>query len=203
MPALIPPAAAVLAALALGVATALPVAGQSRPPDEVSSPARVRYDAIRALREGRYAEVLELTRALAADADVLLVRGRALAAIGKYDEAATAFAASIARVAARRRAARTRATAAAARADGRGAPPARAGGGGCRAVGRRRGARPRRARRIPARPLRAGQHAVSRRRGAHRRRRRAPDRVGRAVPRQAESIRGRAVVPGGAAERSS
>ena len=97
MPALIPPAAAVLAALALGVATALPVAGQSRPPDEVSSPARVRYDAIRALREGRYAEVLELTRTLGADPDVLLVRGRALVAIGKYDDAATAFAASLAR----------------------------------------------------------------------------------------------------------
>ena len=97
MPALIPPAAAVLAALALGVATALPVAGQSRPPDEVSSPARARYDAIRALREGRYAEVLELTHTLAADPDVLLVRGRALVAIGRYDEAATAFAASLAR----------------------------------------------------------------------------------------------------------
>ena len=95
MPALIPPAAAVLAALALGVATALPVAGQSRPPDEVSSPARVRYDAMRALREGRYAEAIELTRDLPADADVQLLRGRALAAIGKYDEAATALAASI------------------------------------------------------------------------------------------------------------
>ena len=94
MPALIPPAAAVLAALALGVATALPVAGQSRPPDEVSSPARVRYDAMRALREGRYAEAIELSRALPADADVQLLRGRALTAIGKYDEAATALAAS-------------------------------------------------------------------------------------------------------------
>jgi cellulose synthase operon protein C len=95
MPALIPPAAAVLAALALGVATALPVAGQSRPPDEVSSPARVRYDAMRALREGRYAEAIELTRSLPADADVELLRGRALIAIGKYDDAATALAASI------------------------------------------------------------------------------------------------------------
>jgi tetratricopeptide (TPR) repeat protein len=94
MPALIPPAAAVLAALALGVATALPVAGQSRPPDEVSSPARVRYDAMRALREGRYTEAIELTRAMPADADVELLRGRALTAIGKYDEAATALAAS-------------------------------------------------------------------------------------------------------------
>ena len=202
MPALIPPAAAVLAALALGVATALPVAGQSRPPDEVSSPARVRYDAIRALREGRYAEVLELTRTLAADADVLLVRGRALAAIGQYDDAATAFAASIARAPLgdaqlelgqlqllRGRTAEAR----------RLLEPVVARRG---AVGRRRGAGPRGARRVPARPLRAGQHAVPRRRGAHRRRRRAADRVGRAVPRQAEPIRGRAVVQGGAAERS-
>jgi len=96
MPALIPPAAAVLAALALGVATALPVAGQSRPPDEVSSPARVRYDAMRALREGRYAEAIELTRALPDDADVQLLRGRALTAIGKYDDAAAALAKSLA-----------------------------------------------------------------------------------------------------------
>ena len=96
MPALIPPAAAVLAALALGVATALPVAGQSRPPDEVSSPARVRYDAMRALREGRYAEAIELTRTLPDDADVQLLRGRALTAIGKYDDAAAALAKSVA-----------------------------------------------------------------------------------------------------------
>ena len=96
MPALIPPAAAVLAALALGVATALPVAGQSRPPDEVSSPARVRYDAMRALREGRYAEAIELTRTLPDDADVQLLRGRALTAIGKYDDAAAALARSLA-----------------------------------------------------------------------------------------------------------
>jgi cellulose synthase operon protein C len=95
MPALVPPAAAVLAALALGVATALPVAGQSRPPDEVSSPARMRYDAARALREGHYREAIELTKALPADADVYLLHGRALTAIGQYDEAATALTASI------------------------------------------------------------------------------------------------------------
>jgi len=95
MPALIPPAAAVMAALALGVATALPVAGQSRPPDEVSSPARVRYDAARAMREGRYADAIDLTRTLPVDADVYLLRGRALSAIGHYDDASTAFAASV------------------------------------------------------------------------------------------------------------
>lgn len=95
MPALIPPATAVLAVLALGVATALPVAGQSRPPDEMSSPARLRYDAVRALREGRYADAIDHTRTLPADADVHLLRGRALSAIGRYDEGAAALGASI------------------------------------------------------------------------------------------------------------
>ncbi|MBK5297585.1 MAG: tetratricopeptide repeat protein [Vicinamibacteria bacterium] len=95
MPALIPPATAVLAVLALGVATALPVAGQSRPPDEVSSPARLRYDAVRAFREGRYTDAIDLTRTLPADADVHLLRGLALSAIGRYDQGAAAFGASM------------------------------------------------------------------------------------------------------------
>jgi tetratricopeptide (TPR) repeat protein len=92
---LFPPAAARLVALALGVATALPVAGQSRPPDEASSLARSRFEAVRAYREGRYTDVLDLTRDIGADADVLLLRGRALAAIGRYDDAALAFAGSV------------------------------------------------------------------------------------------------------------
>ena len=95
MPALIPPAAAVLAALALGVATALPAAGQSRPPQSELSLAQVRYDLVRAFREGRYAEVLQLAEGLAPDADLHLLKGRTLLAIGRYDEAAAALSAAI------------------------------------------------------------------------------------------------------------
>ena len=96
MPALFPPAAATLAALALGMATALPVAGQSRPLDAGPSLAQTRYDLARAYREGRYAEVLELASNVPPDADVHLMRGRALMATGRYDEAAAAFTAAVA-----------------------------------------------------------------------------------------------------------
>jgi tetratricopeptide (TPR) repeat protein len=82
--------------LALGVATALPAAGQSRPPDDALVPARARFDAMRAYREGRYAEVLDLIRFLPPGGDASLLRGRALAAIGRYDEAAAALAESVA-----------------------------------------------------------------------------------------------------------
>ncbi len=93
---LFPTAAAFCAALLVGVATALPAAGQSRPPDETVSPARARFDALRALREGRYADVLELTATLPADPDVHLIRARALVATGRYDEAAPALDAAMA-----------------------------------------------------------------------------------------------------------
>ena len=46
---------------------------------------------IRALRDGRYTEALTISAGLPADADVLFVRGRAFAAIGRYDDAAAAF----------------------------------------------------------------------------------------------------------------
>ena len=94
MPALIPPAAAVLAAVALGVATALPASGQSRPLDATPSLAQLRYDLTRAYREGRYAELLEIAAGLPPDADLQLLRGRALSATGQYDQAATALAAA-------------------------------------------------------------------------------------------------------------
>lgn len=96
MPALIPPAAAVLAALALGVATALPASGQSRPLDATPSLAQLRYDLTRAYREGRYAELLEIAAGLPSDPDLELLRGRALLATGQYDQAATALAAAAA-----------------------------------------------------------------------------------------------------------
>lgn len=83
-----PAAAALLVALALGMAAALPVAGQTPAPAEAISPARLRFDALRALRDGRYADALALSRALPPEPAVHLLRGRALVAIGHYDEAA-------------------------------------------------------------------------------------------------------------------
>jgi tetratricopeptide (TPR) repeat protein len=88
--------AAVLAAWTVGMATALPAAGQSaQPPPDATSPARIRFDAARALRDGRYAEALALAATLPPGSDVEMLRGRALAAIGRYDESAAAFAAAI------------------------------------------------------------------------------------------------------------
>jgi tetratricopeptide (TPR) repeat protein len=89
----LPPAAVLATAFALGLALAIPAFGQIRPPDgnEQSTPAQLRYDALRAYRDGRYTEALSLAVALAADPDVLMLRGRALAALGRYDEAAAAF----------------------------------------------------------------------------------------------------------------
>src|SRR6185312_8669952 len=47
--------------------------------------------AIRALRDGRYTEALTISAGLPPDAEVLIVRGRAFAAIGRYDDATAAF----------------------------------------------------------------------------------------------------------------
>ena len=79
----LPPAAVVPTVLALGLALAIPAFGQIRPPDGngQSTPAQLRYDALRAYRDGRYTEALSLAVALAADPDVLMLRGRALAAL--------------------------------------------------------------------------------------------------------------------------
>lgn len=82
------PAAVPWAVLALVLAVASPVAGQSRQEDAAASPVRVRFDARRAEREGRYAEALALTAGLPRDSTVTLVRGRSLIAMGRYEEAA-------------------------------------------------------------------------------------------------------------------
>ena len=170
MPALIPPAAAVLAALALGVATALPVAGQSRPPDEVSSPARValRGDARPPRRPLRRRP--RPHRALPPDADVSAAarpRARRDRAVRRGGDGVRGQ-----HRAARRSARRSSSLASCMLLRGRTAE-ARA----CssrwsprRALRRRRGAGPCGARRVAAWPLRAGQHALPRRRRAHRRR---------------------------------
>jgi tetratricopeptide (TPR) repeat protein len=93
-----PPAAACMAALALGLALAVPAPAQIRLDDsDQASAARARYDAIRALREGRYDDVLALLAAVPSDPDVLFVRGRVLALTGKYDLAQSAFEAAAAR----------------------------------------------------------------------------------------------------------
>jgi tetratricopeptide (TPR) repeat protein len=87
-----------MAALALGLALAVPAPAQIRLDDsDQPSAARARYDAIRALREGRYDEVLALLAAVPSDPDVLLVRGRVLALTGRYDLAQSAFEAAAAR----------------------------------------------------------------------------------------------------------
>jgi tetratricopeptide (TPR) repeat protein len=82
-----PPAAVIATVFMLGLALAFPAAAQIRPPDEATTPAALRYDSLRAFREGRYAEVLSLLGQLPPDPDVLLLRGRTLAMIGRYDEA--------------------------------------------------------------------------------------------------------------------
>jgi len=97
----LPPAAVVPTVLALGLALASPTSGQVRPTDAPQvlpqeserppSPAQLKYDAVRALRDGRYSEALLLAATLPADTEVLIVRGRALAAIGRYDDALAAF----------------------------------------------------------------------------------------------------------------
>ena len=74
--------------LALVLALASPATGQSSQPADAPSPARLRFEAVRALREGRYADVLTSTAALPREPDVALLRGRALAATGRYAEAA-------------------------------------------------------------------------------------------------------------------
>ena len=57
-----PPAAVVATVLALGLALASPTFGQVRPSDDDQppTPAQLKYDAIRALRDGRYADALTL-----------------------------------------------------------------------------------------------------------------------------------------------
>ncbi len=97
----LPPAAVFATVLALGLALASPTSGQVRPSDvapvnpavddQSASPAQLKYDAIRALRDGRYNDALSSTATLPSDPEVLIVRGRALAAIGRYDEAIAAF----------------------------------------------------------------------------------------------------------------
>jgi tetratricopeptide (TPR) repeat protein len=94
----LPPFATLLVALVLGLAIAFPAAGQLRlPDDEPPSPARTRYEALTAYRTGHYAEVLRLTASLGPEPDALLLRGRALDAIGRYREALEAFRASAGR----------------------------------------------------------------------------------------------------------
>jgi tetratricopeptide (TPR) repeat protein len=67
---------------------ALPAAAdQIRLSEDTFAPARARFDAVRALREGRYADVLRITAPIGDDPDMLLVRGRALVATGRYEEA--------------------------------------------------------------------------------------------------------------------
>lgn len=87
-----PPSAVFRAALALGLALAHPATAQLRAADaDQTSPARARHEALRAYREGRYTEALSFAATLPSEPDVLLLRGRALAATGQYAEALTAF----------------------------------------------------------------------------------------------------------------
>ena len=87
-----PPPAALGVALALGLALAYPARGQVRADDpDQASPARARYEALRAFREGRYADALTFAGTLPSEPDVLLLRGRALEATGRYADALLAF----------------------------------------------------------------------------------------------------------------
>lgn len=87
------PASVIATVLALGLALASPTFGQVRPTvdDQPATPTQLKYDAIRALRDGRYTEALTISAGLPSDAEVLIVRGRAFAAIGRYDDATAAF----------------------------------------------------------------------------------------------------------------
>ena len=77
--ALISSSAAIASAAALGLC-AVPAKAQLRvtlSEDEQASPARGRYEALRAYREGRYQDALAAAATLPNDPDVLLRRGRA------------------------------------------------------------------------------------------------------------------------------
>ena len=191
-----------MAALALGLAMAVPVAAQIRLDDsDQASAARARYDAIRALREGRYDDVLALLGAVPSDPDVLLARGRVLAITGKYDQAQSAFEAAAARRPASEAALELgrlhltlgRTT------DGRRALEPVIAAGLHSDLGEVH--RPRGARRAAARTVRAGEQPVSRRGRPDWRRRRSADRVGTALPRKAEQARSGPIVPRGADRR--
>lgn len=55
--------------------------------EDLFTPARARFDAIRALREGRYDDALQIAASVPDDPDLQLVRGRALIATGRYEDA--------------------------------------------------------------------------------------------------------------------
>ena len=98
--ALISSSAAIASAAALGLCAAPAVQAQLRvtpSEDEQASPARARYEALRAYREGRYQDALAAAATLPNDTDVLLLRGRAEEATGDYTSALTAFEAAAAK----------------------------------------------------------------------------------------------------------
>jgi tetratricopeptide (TPR) repeat protein len=92
--------AAIASAAALGICAVSEAKAQLRgttsETDQVS-PSRSRYEALRAYREGRYADALKEASTLPGDPDVLLLRGRAAEATGDYATALSAFEAGAAR----------------------------------------------------------------------------------------------------------
>jgi tetratricopeptide (TPR) repeat protein len=92
--------AAIASAGALGLCAASEVKAQlptTTVEADQGSPARARYEALRAYREGRYADALTAAATLPNDPDVLLLRGRAAEATGDYPSALSAFAAAATR----------------------------------------------------------------------------------------------------------
>jgi cellulose synthase operon protein C len=88
----VPTSAALAVAGALGLFTASQAKAQLRAAEsDQGSPARARYEALRAYHEGRYADALTAAATLPPDPDVLLLRGRAAEATGDYTVALTAF----------------------------------------------------------------------------------------------------------------
>jgi tetratricopeptide (TPR) repeat protein len=98
--ALISSSAAIAIAAASGLCAAPAAKAQLRltpTEDGQASPARARYEALRAYREGRYKDALAAAATLPNDPDVLLLRGRAAEATGDYVSALTAFEAAAAK----------------------------------------------------------------------------------------------------------
>src|SRR5215471_1799243 len=98
--ALISSSAALASAATLMVCVVSGATAQLRTPasqEDLSSPSRSRYEALRAYREGRYADALKAAANLPNDPDVLLLRGRAAEATGDYAAALTAFEAAAAK----------------------------------------------------------------------------------------------------------
>ncbi len=81
------PLLAAVCAWALIVAAGPVAADQLQLSQDIFSPARARFDAVRALREGRYEDVLRIAASVPDDPHMQLVRGRALVATGRYEDA--------------------------------------------------------------------------------------------------------------------